>query len=188
MRPTVVSVEVLVRKFDFEPWRCDMPNAIVARHLFILSVLLFCLVPSLSVAQSRPGAGKAGSCALLTRDLVEKINTVTKKSVDAAGPKELPLGASGTACEWGDVVLQIDPWPPARLEEMRKSDGKRWEVIPGVGDAAYLHNIKDMMAELFVRTGSRTFAVLLTIPEGSTTAAFKPTLVAVANTLVPKLR
>lgn len=165
-----------------------MSNTIITRRLFILSVLLFCIVPNLATAQSRPGAGKASPCALLTRELVEKINAVTRKSVDAAGPRELPLGASGTACEWGDVMLQIDPWPPARLEEMRKSDGKSWEVIPGVGDAAYLHNIKDMMAEFFVRTGSRTFAVLLTIPVGSTTAAFKPTLVAVANAIVPNLR
>jgi len=173
---------------DFELWRDDMLDTIITRGLFILSVLLFCVVPSLAIAQGRAGAGKAGPCALLTRDLVEKVYAVTKKSVDAAGPHELPLGASGTACEWGDVVLQIDPWPPARLEEIRKKDGKSWEVIPGVGDAAYLHNIKDMMAELFVRTGSRTFAVLLTIPVGSTTATFKPTLVAVANAVVPKLR
>ncbi|MCC6141485.1 MAG: hypothetical protein IT389_12820 [Nitrospira sp.] len=165
-----------------------MSNTIIARRFFILSVLLFCIVPNLAVAQSRAGAGKADPCALLTRELVEKVNAVTKQAIDVTGPKELPLGTSGTACEWGDVVLQIDPWPPARLEEMRKKDGKSWEAIPGVGDAAYLHNIKDMMAELFVRTGSRTFAVLLTIPVGSTTAAFKPTLVAVANAIVPKLR
>ena len=50
-----------------------------------------------------------------------------KKPVDAAGPHELSLGANGTACEWGEVILQVDPWPPARLEAMRQSTGKDWE-------------------------------------------------------------
>jgi hypothetical protein len=41
---------------------------------------------------------------------------------------------------------------------------------------------------LFVRVGTRTFGILMTIPGGSTAAAFKPNFVMVANAIVPKLR
>jgi hypothetical protein len=139
-----------------------------------------------ALAQARPGAAALKPCSLLTRELALKANP--KQALDAAGPKEVPLGASGSACEWGDLLLQIDPFSPARLEELRKTDGKNWEAIPSVGDAAYFHNIRNQMAELFVRVGTRTFGVVITIPVGSTAAASKPHFIAVAEAIVPKLR
>jgi hypothetical protein len=120
--------------------------------------------------------------------LVDKVSGGNRQAVDATGPKEISLGASGVACEWGEVILQIDPVPPSRLEELRKTDGKNWESIPGVGDAAYFHNVKNVVGELFVRVGMRTFGVLITIPADSTAAAFKPNFVTVANAVIPKLR
>jgi hypothetical protein len=165
-----------------------MLDSIIFRRHVLISVLSIVVAPSIMVAQGRASGAGAKACALLTRPLVEKVSAASKKPVDAAGPHELPLGANGTACEWGDVTLQVDPWPPARLEAMRQSTGKEWEVIKGVGDAAYLHNIQNVMAELFVRVGGRTFAVLVNIPQGTTTAAFKPTIVEVANMVVPKMR
>ena len=165
-----------------------MLNSIIFRRHVLISVLSIVVVPNLIAAQGRASGAAAKACALLARQLVEKVSAASKKPVDAAGPRELPLGASGTACEWGDLTVQVDPWPPARLEAMRRSTGKEWEVIKGIGDAAYLHNVRDIMAELFVRVGSRTFAVLVNIPVGSTTAAFKPTILEVANDIVPRLR
>jgi hypothetical protein len=156
--------------------------------VFLIAVLAVGVPPNALSAQGRASGAAAKACALLTRQVVEKVSAASKKAVDAAGPQELSLGANGTACEWGDVVLQVDPWPPARLEAMRQSTGKDWEVMKGVGDAAYLHNIRDVIAELFVRVGNRTFAVLVNIPQGSTTAAFKPTIIEVANGIVPRLR
>ena len=165
-----------------------MLDSIIFRRHVLISVLSIVVVPNLIPAQGRASGAAAKACALLTRQLVEKVSAASRKPVDAAGPHELSLGANGTACEWGDVILQVDPWPPARLEAMRQSTGKDWEVIKGIGDAAYLHNIRDVMAELFARVGGRTFAVLVNIPVGSTTAAFKPTIIEVANGIVPKLR
>lgn len=162
-----------------------MPNTKILSCRAIVASLLLGVAQAVAQAQPRQGVK---SCALLTRDLVAKVAASTKRSVDAAGPKELPLGAIGTACEWGDVTLHVDMWTPARLEELRKQDGKHWEVIKGVGDAAYLHNVGDAMAELFVRTGSRTFGLMITVPVGSTTAAIKPTVVSAANDIVAKLR
>ena len=152
----------------------------------VISLLLCSGLYSVALAQARPGAAALKPCSLLTRELALKANP--KQTLDAGRPTEVSLGANGAACEWGDLMLSVDPYTPARLEEIRKKDGKQWEAISGVGDAAYLHNVKDAMGELFVRVGSRTFVVLITIPADSTVTAFKPNFVMVANAVVPKLR
>jgi len=152
----------------------------------VIAFVLCSGLHAVALAQARPGAAAPKPCSLLTRELALKANP--KQVLGAAGPKEVPLGASGSACEWGDLLLQIDPFTPARLEQLRKTDGKNWESVPGVGDAAYFHNIRDAMAELFVRVGTRTFGVVITIPVGSTAAASKPHFIAVAEAIVPKLR
>ena len=126
-------------------------------------------------------------CSLLTAELVRKISAGSGQSVNAE-PTEISLGASGVGCDWGDIIFQLDPFPPARLDELRKVDAKNWEVISGVGDAAYYHNVRDAMAELYVRVGNRTFGMVVTIPVGSTAAKFKPSVVSVANEIVLKLR
>ena len=151
----------------------------------IVPLVISCVLPTLALAQTR-AAAPIKPCSLLTRELVQKVSPGNKR-VDA-GPKEERLGASGTACDWGDLMLQVDPFTPARFEEMRKTRGAGWENIQGVGDAAYLHNVQNAMAELFVRVGARTFGMVVTVPVGSTTAAIKPSIIEVANAIVPKLR
>ena len=157
------------------------------RSIIIALLLSSCLHAAAS-AQPRVGTQPIKPCSLLTRELVDKVSAGNRQAIDSTGPKELNLGASSSACEWGEVILQIDPFPPARLEELRQKDGKNWETVPGVGDAAYFHNVQNALGELFVRVGTRTFGVLITIPGGSTAAAFKPHFVMVANAIVPKLR
>jgi hypothetical protein len=157
------------------------------RQMIIPIVLSSCM-QTVAPAQTGSGATPIKPCSLLTPELVQKVSAGSTQRTDAAGAKEVSLGASGSACDWGALILQVDPFPPARLEEIRKTSGKDWEVVPGVGDAAYFHNIRDVTAELFVRVGARTFGVLIDIPKGSTAAAFKPNFVMVANAIVPKLR
>ena len=163
-----------------------MLDTITSVRRVVLSVLFIGIAHHDASAQGR--ASGAQSCALLSREIVAKFSAASKTSVDPAGPKELPLGASGTACEWGDLTVQVDPMPAAALEKLPQRDPKNWEAIQGVGDAAYLHNIKDIAAELFVRVGKRTFAVLVNVPAGTTTAAFKPAIIDVAKAIAPKLR
>jgi len=155
---------------------------------FIVSLLLLGCLHAVTLAQPRPGAAAVKPCSLLTRELAQKVSAATKQPLGAAAPSEVPLGANGAACEWGDLMLSVDPYTPARLEEIRKKDGRQWEVVPGVGDAAYFHNVRDAMGELLVRVGSRTFVVVITIPVGSTAAAIKPTFVTVANAIATNLR
>ena len=154
----------------------------------LIPLVVSTLLNSAALAQSGAGAKSLKPCALLTPELVKNVRVASKKSGEPAAPKEVSLGASGSACEWGDVMLQVNPITPAQLEQLGKSDAKSWESVPSVGDAAYFHNVSNMIGELFVRVGSRTFGVLIDIPVGSTAAAFKPTFITVANAIVPKLR
>lgn len=155
---------------------------------FLISLVLTSLLHTAAAAQIRADAKALKPCGLLTPELVKKVGEASKTSADGATPKEVNMGASGVACEWGEIMLQVDPITRARFEQLGKTGDKTWESVSGVGDAAYFHNVQDMVAELFVRVGPRTFAVLLNIPSGSTAAAFKPTFIAVANAVVPKLR
>ena len=140
-----------------------------------------------TVAQAQGAARTLKPCALLTPEVVKNVSVASKKNTNPAAPTEMQLGA-GLACVWGEITLQVDPVTPAQLEKLPKTSSGTWEPVKGVGDAAWFHNVRDMIGELFVRVGGRTFGVLIEIPVGSTAAAFKPNFITVANAIVPKLR
>ena len=154
----------------------------------LISLVLTSLFHTAAAAQSRADAKALKPCALLTMDLVKKVGEASKKSADGATPKELNMGATGVACQWGEIMLQVDGLTRVGWEQLGKRKDKTWESVSGVGDEAYFHNVSDIVGEMFVRVGSRTFGVLIDIPSGSTAAAFKPTFITVANAVVPKLR
>ena len=153
-----------------------------------ISLVLSSVLHTDAAAQTRADAKSLKPCGLLTLELVRKVGEASKKSADAAAPKEVKLGATGVACEWGEIMLQVDPLTRAQLEQLGRKGDKTWESVSGVGDDAWFHNVSNMIGELFVRVGPRTFGVLMEIPAGSTATAFKPTFVMVANAIVPKLR
>ena len=154
----------------------------------LISLVLTSLLHSVAAAQNRADAKSLKPCGLLTPELVKQVGVASKKSTDATAPEEMKLGSSGVACHWGEIMLQVDPLTPAQLEQLGKKGDKDWASVTGLGDAAYYHNIRDMIGELFVRVGTRTFGVLIDIPSGTTASAFKPTFITVANAIVPKLR
>ena len=154
----------------------------------LISLVLASLLQTAAAAQGRADAKALKPCSLLTPELVRQVGVASRKSADAGAPQEMKLGATGVACDWGEIMLQVDPLTRAQLEQLGKSGDKSWESVPGVGDAAWFHNVRDMVGELFVRVGPRTFGVLIDIPAGSTATAFKPTFITVANAIVPKLR
>lgn len=157
------------------------------RHLLLpLAFSAGLLSPAL--AQTPAAGPPIKPCSLLTQDLVAKASASSKQAIAAAKPTEVNLGPPGWACQWGDVMLQVDPVPAARLADLGKRDPQSWETIAGVGDAAYFHNVKDAMAELFVRVGPRTIGILMDVPAGSKAAAVKPKFVELAKAIVPKLR
>ena len=154
----------------------------------IVSLVLTILLPNAALAQSGAGARSLKPCGLLTAELVRQVSLASRKSADVGAPEEIQLGATGTACQWGEIMLQVDPLTRAQLDQLGKPGDKTWESVSGVGDAAWFHNVRDMIGELFVRVGPRTFGVLIDIPVGTTATAFKPTFITVANAVVPKLR
>ena len=154
----------------------------------LVSLVLAIVLPNAALAQSGARAGSPKPCGLLTAEIVRQVSVASKKSAAVAAPKEVKLGPTATGCEWGEIILQVDPLTRAQLEQLGKPGDKSWESVSGVGDAAWFHNVSDMIGELFVRVGPRTFGVLIDIPTGSTASAFKPTFITVANAIVPKLR
>jgi len=163
------------------------PTTFLVRQLVFALLAVAGALHPVAHGQTRDAAVRSKPCAWLTAEIVKKVSVANHKSGALPPPTELPL-PTGIACEWGDVVLQIDPVPPAQLDKLRLKDPKNWETISGVGDAAYFHNVKDAMGGLYVRVGARTFGLLITIPIGTTAAAFKPNFIMVANEIVPKLR
>ena len=145
-----------------------------------------------AAAQSRGGAATGPAiraCSLLTKDLILKVTPMKDTSMlFVVPPQDDSLGATGSACDYGDVGLQIDPITPARFDELRKKAGEEWTPVAGVGDGAYFRNNRDNYAELFVRAGTHTLTIQMSVPFGSTAAAIKPNTIALANALVPKLR
>jgi hypothetical protein len=89
------------------------------RSFFIALLLSSCLHAAAS-AQPRVGTQPIKPCSLLTRELVDKVSAGNRQAVDSTGPKELNLGASSSACEWGEVILQCADLPASiRSNDLR---------------------------------------------------------------------
>ena len=156
-------------------------------------VLVLSIVPHIAASQARAGAASGQpalrACSLLTKELVLKVTPRKDTSMSfIVPPQEDAVGASGSACEYGGIGLQIDPFPPARLDALRKSSGESWAPVAGVGDTAYFRENGISYAELYVAVGTHTLTIQMSVPTGSTPAAIKSNTIALANALVPKLR
>jgi hypothetical protein len=157
------------------------------RQVVASLVVLSCFVPAASAQTRGGGSSRISACSLLTRDVAMKVATADgKRTIDLLKPSEDLLGEKGSSCGYADIQLQVDPF--ARSEELRKSPGKGWTPVSGVGDTAYFHNNSDRYAELMVWTGAHHFTIQIGVPTGSTAAAVKPNTIALANAIIPKLR
>ena len=158
----------------------------------VASLLAFVCLASDGAAAQAPGGATAGkpairACTLLTREVVTKFSTTqNKRLLDLIPPEEDQIGTHGTGCSYGGIYLQIDPF--VRSEQLRKSPGKEWQSVAGVGDTAFFRSNRDMYAELMVWTGSHHFTIQMSVPSGGTAESVKPTTIALANALIPKLR
>src|SRR5512138_697573 len=101
-------------------------------------ILIIGTVTTITAAQA-PAAGKPiSACSLLPTELVLKVGGINSQAVKYLKPEEEAMGTTGSACEYGDVRLQVDPFTPARLAELLKTPtAKTWMPVAGVGDAAY---------------------------------------------------
>ncbi len=152
--------------------------------------LVACLAAaSPAVAQpAKPATGKPAirACEVLTRDVVAKFDTGNPKMRDLIPRNEEAIGAHGSSCDDGSILVQIDPF--LNSEAYRKSPPKGWQTVSGVGDAAYFHNNRDRYAELMVWSGRHHFTIQLSVPDGRTAEAVKPNTIGIATALIAKLK
>src|SRR5215470_1550086 len=97
----------------------------------ILSFLVIGSVASWTSAQSGSGSARSPirACSLLTRELVTQITPHDKQALNlmlTVPPIEDALGPSGSACSYGGITLQVDPFPTATLE---RNVHKDWRPV-----------------------------------------------------------
>ena len=154
------------------------------------------LVPAVSLVHAQAGATKTAirACSLLTKELVIETTPYEKKVITqvlSIPPSEEPAGQSGSACSYGGVHLQVNPFPLSVIENQRQADarnGKPWAAVAGVGDVAYFRDNRGRFGELFTRAGAHIVTIQMDVPHGRTTESIKPNAVALAQALVAKLR
>ena len=165
------------------------------RQMLVLLAVVACT--SIRVSAMEPqnaaptGKPRISACSLLTDDLVTKFDTTpphlrqpeVRKHFKAT---EEPVGPNGSSCDNGQIFLQVNPF--ARADEMRKSPGKDWQPVSGVGDTAFFHNNRDLFAELIVWTGPHHFTIQLGVPAGGKSDSIRPNVIGLANEIIPKLR
>jgi hypothetical protein len=161
------------------------------RRAVALLLVMGVFTPALMARQAARSAATAtrpSACALLTKELVTQVtpyDTQTLAGVLGVRPTEDPIGQSGSACSYGGITMQIDPFPFATIEKMRTP---AWAAVPGVGDAAYFRDNRGEWGELYVRSGTHVLTIQMDVPTGKTAASIQSNTVALAKAILPKLK
>ena len=170
------------------------------RRVTVWLMLTGCLAVHASAlsagSEAAAGTPKVGACSWLTRELVTQVSPYEEQPAEQRQlhhqlltqlpPQEEPVGASGSACSYGGIYLQIDPFAaPARVE---KDLAKMSVPLPGLGDVAYFRDNHGEFAELYVRAGTRVLTIQMDTPHGRTPESIEPNAIALAKALLPKLR
>ena len=153
-----------------------------------LAVVHLATAASSGQAKSAPAGNpnRINACTFLTREVVTKIAPPPNKFVLDIPPREEPIGANGSACNYASIGLQIDPFPKA--DALRKSPRKDWQPVSGVGDTAFFHPNRTYFAELIVWSGTHHFTIQMSVPSGSTPDKEKPKTIELARTIIAKLK
>lgn len=147
-------------------------------------------------AQSRGRANASASiraCTVLPASEVKRLAALPDplNLFEKMPPEEEPVGR-GSSCNYPNVHVQIDPFDWSTIDSLRAKTPAQFEAVPGVGEAAYLRANKPAasleFAELYARIGTHVLTLQMDVPNGKTTAAVKPGLVALAQAYAAKLR
>jgi hypothetical protein len=159
----------------------------------IPTVLVAAAVCVTAHAQTKSAATPAiRACALLPAAEVRKLLALPDplKLYEVMPPEEEPIG-KGSSCNYPSVHVQINPFDWATIDSLRVKTPAQFEAVPGVGTAAYVRANKRgsiEFAELYARVGPHVLTLQLDVPDGSSTAAVKPGLVALARAYAAKLQ
>ena len=132
------------------------------------------------------------ACALLPASEVKKLVGLPDplNLYEKMSPEEEPIG-KGSSCSYPSVHVQIDPFEWTTIDSLRTKNTAQFEAVPGVGEAAFLRANKMRsveFAELYARVGTHVLTIQLDVPDGSSTAAVKPAVVALAKAYAAQLR
>src|SRR5690606_37106129 len=122
-------------------WQPRDENRRWHRCAFAAVAAAICLIGGPAMPQE-----PATACSLLTRELAERFSSAANEVVFAFPPAAETLPA-GTACEYGDIRLQIDPSSVQQLKQLPSRE-EGWSAVEGVGDGAYFRSNRDTYAEL----------------------------------------
>lgn len=133
------------------------------------------------------------ACSLLPKAEVKKIAATNDQFFDMIPPKEELLSGVGSACSYSGIHIQVDPFTPSRLEELRKEKGNLWTAVPDVGDAAYFYDNNKAktvrFAELYARVGEHVLTIQMSVrPPTASAETVRPAAVSLAKALLAKLR
>lgn len=159
------------------------------RRVIVFVVMMGCTAAAASASQARGSAAagkKVSACSLLTADLMEKFDTARPETRKQFPPEEEAIGTNGTYCGYGGVILQVNPF--VRSADLRKSPGKDWQSVAGLGDTAFFRNNGDRHAELMVWIGPHHFTIQLDVPDGASVESIRPKAMGLANAIILKLR
>jgi hypothetical protein len=139
--------------------------------------------------QAQPSGTPVKACSILSKDLIAQHTPYEKdalKLVLLIPPQEDAIGATGSACEYGGVHLQVNPFgSPQGVETRLAKDG--WSREAGVGDVALFRDNRGAYAELYVRAGARVITIQMSVPNGTTTMGIKPNTIALARAVLGKI-
>src|SRR6188472_127774 len=101
------------------------------RLIVALLLVMGCFI-EVKAFQSARGAQTAKpairACTLLTKEVVTQVSPYEKQALNlvlSVPASEDSLGASGSACSYGGITMQVDPFAPAVFERQREKD-KNW--------------------------------------------------------------
>ena len=156
----------------------------------LLLIMITCGVRTPLLAQDAGTASSTRACSLLTKDLIARVSPYKSdpQMMSIMRPSEEALGASGSACSYGGIELQVNPFPAERLQALAKEQGAAWVPVPDVGTGAYFHDNRGEYAELYARTGTQVFTIQMDVPRGSTVAGIKPNVLELAKAIAAKLK
>ena len=150
----------------------------ISSLIFVVSVAG---APSSVAIQQTPAPG---ACSLLTKELALKVTSAANKKVFDLLPPQEEKVSGGTACDYGDIRIQILPG----VTEPSGKSAAEWTAVPNVGDRALYRPNGKQYAELIVIVGKRTLTIQMGVPTGGTPEQVKPNAITLANALVPKLK
>jgi hypothetical protein len=149
----------------------------------LVSLGLVFSTPSSLLAQASTSEGRVGVCSLLPKEEIKK-HLPWESFLDQMPIEEEAIGASGSACSYPTVHIQVLPFSQRMIDFAREKGGL--ENVDDLGDEAYFHNNADRYAEVYVKVGEQ----LLTLQADADDdiEAVKPKVLELANALVAKLR